>query len=43
VTRPRQHLSNLATTPEEQQLYVGNATQAQAAFYAAQQQKLRLG
>ncbi len=34
----RQHLSNLATTPEEQQLYVGNATQAQAAFDAAQQQ-----
>jgi hypothetical protein len=26
----RQHLSNLATTPEEQQLYVGNAIQAQA-------------
>jgi RND family efflux transporter MFP subunit len=34
----RQHLSDLATTPEEQQLYVGNATQAQAAFDAAQQQ-----
>jgi RND family efflux transporter MFP subunit len=34
----RQHLSNLATTPEEQQLYVGNATQAHAAFDAAQQQ-----
>jgi RND family efflux transporter MFP subunit len=34
----RQHLSNLATTPEEQQLYVGNATQAQAAFDAAQHQ-----
>jgi RND family efflux transporter MFP subunit len=34
----RQHLSNLATTPEEQQLYVGNAIQAQAAFDAAQQQ-----
>jgi multidrug resistance efflux pump len=34
----RQHLTNLATTPEEQQLYVGNATQAQAAFDAAQQQ-----
>jgi RND family efflux transporter MFP subunit len=33
----RQHLSNLATTPEEQQLYVGNAVQAQAAFDAAQQ------
>ncbi|MCU1658076.1 MAG: HlyD family secretion protein [Pseudonocardiales bacterium] len=34
----RQHLSDLATTSEEQQLYVGNATQAQAAFDAAQQQ-----
>src|ERR1700680_1695754 len=34
----RQHLSNLATTPEEQQLYVGNAIQAQAALDAAQQQ-----
>jgi multidrug resistance efflux pump len=34
----RLHLTNLATTPEEQQLYVGNATQAQAAFDAAQQQ-----
>ena len=34
----RQHLSDLATTPEEQQLYVGNATQAQAAFDAARQQ-----
>jgi RND family efflux transporter MFP subunit len=34
----RQHLSDLATTPEEQQLYVGNAIQAQAAFDAAQQQ-----
>jgi multidrug resistance efflux pump len=34
----RQHLSDLATTPEEQQLYVGNATQAQAAFDAAQRQ-----
>jgi RND family efflux transporter MFP subunit len=34
----RQHLSNLATTPEEQQQYVGNAIQAQAAFDAAQQQ-----
>jgi RND family efflux transporter MFP subunit len=32
----RQHLSDLATTPEEQQLYVGNATQAQAVFDAAQ-------
>jgi RND family efflux transporter MFP subunit len=34
----RQHLSDLATTAEEQQLYVGNAIQAQATFYAAQQQ-----
>jgi RND family efflux transporter MFP subunit len=34
----RQHLSNLATTPEQQQIYVGNAIQAQAAFDAAQQQ-----
>jgi RND family efflux transporter MFP subunit len=34
----RQHLSDLATTPEEQQLYVGNATQARGAFDAAQQQ-----
>ena len=34
----RQHLSDLATTPEEQQQYVGNATQAEGAFDAAQQQ-----
>ena len=34
----RQHLSDLATTPEEQQLFVGNAVQAQAIFDAAQQQ-----
>src|SRR3984893_3884204 len=34
----RLHLSNLATTPEEQQQYAGNATQAQAALDAAQQQ-----
>jgi multidrug resistance efflux pump len=34
----RQHLTDYATTPEEQQLYVGNATQARAAFDAAQQQ-----
>jgi RND family efflux transporter MFP subunit len=34
----RQHLSDLATTPEEQQLYVGNATRARAVFDAAQQQ-----
>src|ERR1700694_6025654 len=34
----RQHLSNLATTPEQQQIYPGSAIQAQAAFDAAQQQ-----
>jgi RND family efflux transporter MFP subunit len=34
----RMHLSNLATTPEEQQIYAGNATQAEGAFDAAQQQ-----
>jgi multidrug efflux pump subunit AcrA (membrane-fusion protein) len=34
----RQHLTSLSTTPEEQQLYVGNATQAQGAFDAAQRQ-----
>jgi RND family efflux transporter MFP subunit len=34
----RQHLSDLATTPEEQQIYTGNAIQAKAAFDAAQQQ-----
>jgi multidrug resistance efflux pump len=34
----RQHPTDLSTTPEEQQLYVGNATQAQGAFDAAQQQ-----
>jgi RND family efflux transporter MFP subunit len=34
----RQHLTNLATTPEEQQVFVGNATQAQGDFDAAQQQ-----
>jgi len=33
----RMRLSDLATTAEEQQLYVGAATQAQAAFDAAQQ------
>jgi multidrug resistance efflux pump len=31
----RRHLSDLATTPEEQQIYAGNAIQAQAAFEAA--------
>ena len=34
----RQHLTSLSTTPEEQQLFVGNATQAQGAFDAAQRQ-----
>jgi RND family efflux transporter MFP subunit len=37
----RQHLSDLATTPEQQQLYVGSAIQAEAAFDAAQQQLAR--
>jgi RND family efflux transporter MFP subunit len=32
------HLDDLATTAEQQQLFVGNAAQAQAAFEAAQQQ-----
>jgi multidrug resistance efflux pump len=34
----RQHLSNLATTPEEQQIFAGNAIQAKAALDVAQQQ-----
>jgi multidrug resistance efflux pump len=34
----RQHLTNLATTPEEQQIYAGNAVQAKAALDVAQQQ-----
>jgi multidrug resistance efflux pump len=34
----RLHLSDLATTPEEQQQFTGNATQARAAFDTAQQQ-----
>jgi multidrug resistance efflux pump len=34
----RQHLTNLATTVEEQQIYAGNAVQAKAALDAAQQQ-----
>jgi multidrug resistance efflux pump len=34
----RQHLTDLATTPEEQQTYAGNAVQAKAALDAAQQQ-----
>ena len=31
----RQHLSDLATTPEEQQIFAGNAVQAKAAYEAA--------
>ena len=34
----RQHLSDLATTPEEQQIYAGNAVQAKAAYEAAAHQ-----
>ena len=34
----RQRLSDLATTPEEQQTFAGSAVQAKAAFEAAQQQ-----
>jgi RND family efflux transporter MFP subunit len=34
----RQHLTDLATSPEEQQTYAGNAVQAKAALDAAQQQ-----
>jgi multidrug resistance efflux pump len=34
----RQHLSELATTPEQQQVFAGAAVQAKAAFEAAQQQ-----
>ena len=34
----RQHLSDLATTPEQQQVFAGAAVQAKAAFEAAQQQ-----
>lgn len=34
----RQRLSDLATTPEQQQVYAGAAVQAKAAFEAAQQQ-----
>jgi multidrug resistance efflux pump len=34
----RQHLSSLATTPEEQQIYARNAIQAKAAFEAAAHQ-----
>jgi multidrug resistance efflux pump len=31
----RQHLSDLATTPEQQQIYAGNAEQAKAAYQSA--------
>jgi multidrug resistance efflux pump len=34
----RQRLSDLSTTPEEQQTYAGNAVEAKAAFEAARQQ-----
>ena len=34
----RQHLSDLATTPEEQQIYAGSAAQAKAAYQAASHQ-----
>jgi hypothetical protein len=34
----RQHLSDLATTPEEQQIFAGNAAQAKAAYEAATHQ-----
>jgi RND family efflux transporter MFP subunit len=34
----RQHLTNLATTPEEQQVFAGTALQAKAAFEMAQHQ-----
>ena len=34
----RQHLSDLATTPEEQQIFAGNAVQAKAAYEAAAHQ-----
>lgn len=34
----RQHLSNLATTPEEQQIFAGSAAQAKAAYAAAAHQ-----
>jgi multidrug resistance efflux pump len=34
----RQHMSDLATTPEQQQIFAGAAVQAKAAFDAAQQQ-----
>lgn len=34
----RQHLSSIAASPEEQQIFAGNAVQAEATFKAAQQQ-----
>jgi RND family efflux transporter MFP subunit len=34
----RQHLSDLATTPEQQQIFAGNAAQAKAAYEAAAHQ-----
>src|SRR5262249_46687089 len=34
----RQHMTDLATTPEQQQVFAGAAVQAKAAFEAAQQQ-----
>lgn len=34
----RQHLSDLATTPEQQQIFAGNAVQAKAAYEAAAHQ-----
>ena len=33
----RQHMTDLATTPEQQQVFAGAAVQAKAAFEAAQQ------
>lgn len=36
-SKRRQHLSDLTTTPEEQQIYASSAAQAQGAFDAAQQ------
>ena len=38
VSKRRQRLSSLATTPEEQQTFAGAAVQAKAVFEAAQQQ-----
>jgi len=39
----RQQLSNLSTTPEEQQIFAGAAVQAKAAFDAAVQQEAQAG